>query len=67
MNNDGTVVSRQILEVLPDMLLMHKNLNTMQPDAGSTSEKVIHVVVLFDAFPVENISATHCCVANTSL
>eukprot|EP00965_Chrysotila_dentata_P203092 6181512-Pleurochrysis_carterae.AAC.2 len=39
----------------------------MTKEKCATAEEPIHIVILFDAFPVENISITHYCVANASL
>ena len=66
MNSDGSISSLRLKDVLPDMLRSHRQLGMMAPDVGLGTSKA-WVVLMFDGFPVDDISIVHYCIFNASL
>ena len=66
MNPDGTISSLRLIDVVPDMLQKHRALGMMDAEIGVTGGKV-KLVLMFDGFPVDDVSIVHFCVFNASL
>eukprot|EP00965_Chrysotila_dentata_P241094 6204087-Pleurochrysis_carterae.AAC.1 len=67
MNTDGTIASRKLLNVVPEMIIAHRKHGMMLQEIGSEPSKPVELVIMFDGFPVKNICITHYCVANATL
>eukprot|EP00965_Chrysotila_dentata_P223461 6193584-Pleurochrysis_carterae.AAC.2 len=66
MNDDGTVDTLRLRDVLRDMFNIHRARGLMSDGTGESADKPMLLPVRFDGFPVEHISITHFCVANAS-
>ena len=67
MNGDGTISSLRLKDVAPDMIAKHRSLGMMSPDTGTPGHLPVQLVLMFDGFPVNDLSIVHYCIANASL
>eukprot|EP00965_Chrysotila_dentata_P260313 6213859-Pleurochrysis_carterae.AAC.1 len=67
MNEDGSIATLRLHDVLVDLVTTHRQMGMMSDGAGSSATSPVELVVMFDGFPVERLSICHFCVANASL
>ena len=63
----GSIASLGFLSVLVEMVTRQRDVGMLRPHAGEIGYEPIDVTMMFDGFPVDEISMTHWCLANCSL
>ena len=67
MNADGSIASRDLLDVTVEMFEEHRAKGMLKPGAGESTATPADAVLMFDGFPCDALSICHTCVADASL